>query len=176
MLTHQNIADMLADEAEHAEQHRDDELTPGHRRAHPPREPAQVYSLRIPVGQLDELRRLAADRHLTPSALMRSWVLDRLDAEAGSNVAAGNARQPAGATTPLPVHVLRLVIREELERADVGTSHRHPEEGGPRRRSSQSRGRGRSAEIRAWARKHGYQVTERGKLPAEIVEDYEAAN
>jgi hypothetical protein len=174
-MTHQNIADMLADEAEHAELHRDDELTPGYRRAHPPREPAQVYSLRIPVGQLDQLRRLAAGRHLTPSALMRSWVLDRLDAEAGGDAAASDASQPAGATTPLPEHVLRLVIREELERASIGTSPRHPERG-PRRRSSQSRGRGRSAEIRAWAIEHGYQVTERGKLPAEIVEDYEAAN
>jgi Lsr2 len=173
MMTHQNIADMLADEAEHAEQHRDDELTHGYRRAHPPREPAQVYSLRIPVGQLDELRRLAADRHLTPSALMRSWVLDRLDAEAGGNAEAGDARQPAVVAAALPEHVLRLVIREELERASVGTSPHHPEE---RRRSSQSRGRGRSAEIRAWAREHGYQVTARGKLPAEIVEDYEAAN
>lgn len=175
-MTHQNIADILADEAEHAEQHRDDELTRGYRRSHPPREPAQVYSLRIPVGQLDELRRLAADRHLTPSAMMRSWVLDRLDAEAGGNAAASDARQPAVVTAPLPEHVLRLVIREELERASVGTSPRHAEERGPRRRSSQSRGRGRSAEIRAWAREHGYQVTERGKLPAEIIEDYEAAN
>ena len=174
-MTQQNIADMLADEAEHAEQHRDDELTPGYRRSHPPREPAQVYSLRIPVGQLDQLRRLAADRHLTPSSLMRSWVLDRLDAEAGGHVATGNARPPAVAAAPLPEHVLRLVIREELERASSGTSPR-PAERGTRRRSSQSRGRGRSAEIRAWAREHGYQVTERGKLPAEIVEDYEAAN
>jgi hypothetical protein len=175
-MTHQNIADMLTDEAEHAEQHRDDELTPGYRRAHPPREPAQVYSLRIPVGQLDQLRRLAADRHLTPSALMRSWVLDRLDAEAGSGAAASDVSLPAGATAPLPEHVLRLVIREELERASAGTSPRLLEERGPRRRSSQPRGRGRSAEIRAWAREHGYQVTQRGKLPAEIVEDYEAAN
>ena len=51
-MTHHNIADMLADEAEHAEQHRDDELTPGYRRAHPPREPAQVHSLRIRSGSL----------------------------------------------------------------------------------------------------------------------------
>ena len=175
-MTHQNIADMLADEAEDAEQHRDEELGPGYRRSHPPREPAQVYSLRIPVGQLDELRRLAADRHLAPSALMRSWVLDRLDAEAGGTAAAGDASQPGGVTTPLPEHVLRLVIREDLERASVGTSPRHPEDRGPRRRSSPPQGRGRSAAIRAWAREHGYQVTERGKLPAEIVEDYEAAN
>jgi hypothetical protein len=106
---------------------------------------------------------------------MMRWVLDRLDAEAAGNAAAGDARQPAVVTASLPEHVLRLVIREELERASIGTSPRHREERPPRR-SAQSRGRGLSAEIRAWAREHGYQVTERGKLPAEIVEDDEAAN
>jgi len=37
--------------------------------------------LRIPVDKLAELRRLAEERHLTPSALMRSWVLERLAQE-----------------------------------------------------------------------------------------------
>jgi len=81
-MTRKTMADMLAEEAEQAEQHRDDELTRGHRRAEP-KEPAQVYRLRIPADRLDQLRQLAADRHTTASALMRAWVLDRLDTEAG---------------------------------------------------------------------------------------------
>jgi hypothetical protein len=79
-----NIAEVLAEEAEHAEQHRDDELAPGYRRARPPREPAQVYSLRVPVNRLGQLRRLTAEKHMTPSALMRSWVLKQLDAAASA--------------------------------------------------------------------------------------------
>jgi Cdc6-like AAA superfamily ATPase len=115
-----NIAEVLAEEAEHAEQHRDDELAPGYRRARPPREPAQVYSLRIPVDRLEQLRRLAADKHMTPSALMRSWVLERLDAEASAEasvlVVAGD---PGAGKTAVLQALLREVVREELERAGV---------------------------------------------------------
>lgn len=48
----------------------------------PPRQPSQVYSVRIPVGQLDLLRRIAAERNEQPSVLMRRWVLERLEAVA----------------------------------------------------------------------------------------------
>jgi hypothetical protein len=45
-MSRKNIADVLAEEAEHAEEHRDDEpLAAGHRRAQLPREPAQLHSL-----------------------------------------------------------------------------------------------------------------------------------
>lgn len=78
-----DIADLLAAEAEEAERHADtDDHGPSHRRRHPPRDPAQVYSLRIPVAQLEQLRELAAQRRVSPSALMRQWVLERLTAEA----------------------------------------------------------------------------------------------
>jgi aryl-alcohol dehydrogenase-like predicted oxidoreductase len=80
-MTEQNIGDVIAAEAEHAEHHRDDApSTQGYRRTHPPREPAQVYSLRVPADRLEQLRELAADKGVTPSALMRGWVLERLDA------------------------------------------------------------------------------------------------
>ena len=46
----------------------------------PPRQPSQVYSLRIPVEKLDFLRRVAAEHNELPTALMRRWVLERLDA------------------------------------------------------------------------------------------------
>jgi hypothetical protein len=77
-----DIAGMLAAEAEEAERHADeDDHGPSYRRRHPPREPAQVYSLRIPVARVEELRQLAADKGVTPSALMREWVLERMAEE-----------------------------------------------------------------------------------------------
>jgi nucleoid-associated protein Lsr2 len=35
--------------------------------------------------------------------------------------------------------------------------------------------RQRSGDIRAWAKQHGLQVSERGRIPASVVEQYEAA-
>jgi hypothetical protein len=36
--------------------------------------------------------------------------------------------------------------------------------------------RQRSGDIRAWARQHGLAVSERGRIPADVVERYEAAD
>jgi len=131
-MSRKNIADVLAEEAEHAEQHRDDELAPGYRRAQPPKEPAQVYSLRIPAERLDQLRSIAADRHQTPSALMRAWVLERLDLEARAAATADIDLVHFGqvlvehlhgsgtsASVLALVEALRELVREELERAGV---------------------------------------------------------
>jgi hypothetical protein len=52
-------------------------------RVAPPRTPNQVYSIRIPVDRLDQLRSMAAERGLQPTALIRRWVLERLDQESG---------------------------------------------------------------------------------------------
>ncbi len=43
-------------------------------------DPAQVYSVRIPVSQLEALRVAAAKVGKAPSTLMREWVLERLAA------------------------------------------------------------------------------------------------
>ena len=51
--------------------------------------------------------------------------------------------------------------------------------GGARRRRGPSRGgpgRQQSAEIRAWAKQHGRQVSERGRIPAAIIAEYEASH
>ena len=48
--------------------------------------------------------------------------------------------------------------------------------GGRRRRARTGPGRERSAEIRAWAKQRGYKVNERGRIPAQIVQEYEAAH
>jgi hypothetical protein len=56
---------------------------------------------------------------------------------------------------------------------------------GPRRRRTVAAGTSRprrslggvsSSDIRAWARESGYEVSERGRIPAEIRSAYEAAN
>lgn len=46
--------------------------------------------------------------------------------------------------------------------------------GGRRQQRSQT-SRERSSEIRKWAKAHGKQVNERGRIPASIVAEYEAA-
>jgi hypothetical protein len=48
--------------------------------------------------------------------------------------------------------------------------------GGRRRRSRTGPGRERSSEIRQWARQHGHKVSERGRIPASIIQEYDAAH
>lgn len=72
---------VMADAIEEAEA-RDAEVTAGYQRPSPPASPAQVYSVRIPVDQIEMLRRLASAKGERPSSLMRQWVLERLQEEA----------------------------------------------------------------------------------------------
>jgi len=39
-----------------------------------------VYSVRIPVDRIEELRQLAIERGVPPTTLIRTWVLAHLDA------------------------------------------------------------------------------------------------
>jgi hypothetical protein len=66
---------------------------------------------------------------------------------------------------------LRKEIAPFVERARRAAST-----GGRRRRARTGPGRERSAEIRAWAKQRGYKVNERGRIPAQIVQEYEAAH
>lgn len=45
------------------------------------KEPSQVYAIRIPVSRLRAIRWLADHRKEQPTALLREWVLERLDEE-----------------------------------------------------------------------------------------------
>jgi hypothetical protein len=79
------IKDILAKEAEEAEEAEERRRTgkkgrPLHQ-GMPPRDPAQVYSLRMPVERLGALRRIAGAYGANPTALMRTWVLERLAQE-----------------------------------------------------------------------------------------------
>jgi hypothetical protein len=78
-----NVADVLASEADDLESRweRGEEIAARLRPARPPRDPSQVYSLRMPVDRLGTLRRIADEQGVNPTALMRSWVLERLAQE-----------------------------------------------------------------------------------------------
>lgn len=56
-------------------------------RPRPPREPSHVYSVRIPVERLEELRRLAERRGSAPTVLIREWVIEKLEAEKSLTIA-----------------------------------------------------------------------------------------
>ncbi len=83
----ESIRDMLAREAEEAEaaaDAREVEGRPeigGQRARAQAGEASQVYSVRIPVERLEQLRRLAEGRGVRPTALLRQFVVDRLDQE-----------------------------------------------------------------------------------------------
>jgi nucleoid-associated protein Lsr2 len=47
--------------------------------------------------------------------------------------------------------------------------------GQPRRSPRSAANRQRSGDIRAWAKDHGITVSERGRIPASVVEQYQAA-
>ena len=56
------------------------------------------------------------------------------------------------------------------------TGHAHKAGRGPRRRPGRTASsRERSGDIRAWAKDHGIAVSERGRIPANVVEQYQAA-
>ncbi len=42
---------------------------------------AQVFQLRLPALRIEQLRRIATERGVSPGALVVDWVIDRLDRE-----------------------------------------------------------------------------------------------
>lgn len=97
----ENMLARAGEEAEEAEERmeRGEQARPPSHRVRPPRDPAQVYSLRMPVDRLEQLRRAAEQAEVSPSTLMRTWVLERLDAE-----------------NPAVIELLRSLVREEVSR------------------------------------------------------------
>jgi hypothetical protein len=96
----ESVRDMLAREAAEAEERADaeerGEITPapgqrGRRRA---ADPSQVYAVRIPVSGLRKLREAADSLNTQPSALIRQWVMERLDALDASSVSDPGEAQP----------------------------------------------------------------------------------
>jgi hypothetical protein len=65
--------------------------------------PSQVYSIRVPVDRLEQVRRLANERNVAPTTMLRQWVLMQLDHELGQEPLAGGPRTPvATGTRPAP--------------------------------------------------------------------------
>lgn len=81
----ESVRDMLAREANEAEARADAEERgdappmPGQRGQRSAADPAQVYAVRFPVSRLAELRKVADELGEPPTALIRRWVLERLD-------------------------------------------------------------------------------------------------
>jgi hypothetical protein len=90
---------LLDEEAREAEERADREEqgtatpSPGQRARRQPSAPSQVYTVRIPVDRLEELRRLAERLGEAPSTLLRKWALERLDEEAGRPSAGESSEQ-----------------------------------------------------------------------------------
>jgi hypothetical protein len=91
-----SIRDMLAREAVEAERRAEAEQrgevtsTPGQRGRRRAADPSQVYPIRIPVSRLQQLRSVADRLGVRPTALIRQWVLeklDELDRDSGDEVA-----------------------------------------------------------------------------------------
>jgi hypothetical protein len=67
--------------------------------------------------------------------------------------------------------------KELREKVGAFADHARRVTGAARRRKARTGpGRERSSEIRDWARQHGHKVSERGRIPATIIVEYEAAH
>jgi hypothetical protein len=68
---------------------------------------AQVFQLRLPALRIEQLRRMAEERGVSPGALAVDWVIDRLDREAA-------ATNPA--TGPMPLEIDEPTRKRSLRR------------------------------------------------------------
>ena len=96
----ESVRDMLAREAAEAEARADAEErgeiapVPGQRGRRRAADPSQVYAVRIPVSRLRRLREVAASLKMQPTALIRQWVIERLDAIDASSISHLDEPQP----------------------------------------------------------------------------------
>jgi predicted DNA-binding protein len=90
-----NVDRILDEETEASEAARDQDATYVRSR-HRSKEPSQVYSVRLPVERLEELRVLAERSHVTPSALMRRLVIEGLDRQADVSSRIADTREELG--------------------------------------------------------------------------------
>jgi hypothetical protein len=75
--------------------------------------------------------------------------------------------------------VLRVISAAYGVEVTAGPSNNGASSNGSRRSSATHRGRrprNSSADIRAWARSTGYDVSDRGRISADVVHAYEAAH
>lgn len=65
---------------------------------------SQVYSIRVPVERLEQVRRLANERGIPPTAMLRQWVLMQLDAELGAEIPAAGSQMAKAPKAKAPGH------------------------------------------------------------------------
>jgi len=71
-----DLEDGILDEGARLVEERSDESAPASQRQR-----SQVYSIRVPVERLEQVRLLAKERGVAPTVMLREWVLAQLDAE-----------------------------------------------------------------------------------------------
>lgn len=103
----ESIREVLAREAGEAEARAEAEErgevapAPGQRGRKRAKDPSQVYAVRIPVSKLRRLREIAAERDTPPTALIRQWVIERLDdADADVHDTGGSATEDRNQLNP----------------------------------------------------------------------------
>lgn len=83
-----SIAQTLAEEGARAERERDKEVRYV-RVGRPPKpvaERGQVYSVRIPVERIEQLRQAAETQGKQPAVLARDWIIERLDEDRSDRI------------------------------------------------------------------------------------------
>jgi hypothetical protein len=79
--------------------------------------------------------------------------------------------------TPYEIDVCSAHAKELHDIFGGYIAHSRRMSGGVRRRKARTGpGRERSSEIRQWARERGEKVSERGRIPASIIQEYEATH
>jgi hypothetical protein len=106
-VSEKDLAAILREEAALAETEEDSDDDVWVRSRRPPKAPSMVYSVRIPVSRVEELRRVATEAGMEPSAMVRQWVLDRLDSELSEE-----GRAVEGVKSALE-HVLKAFKRKD---------------------------------------------------------------
>ena len=106
--------EILAAVTQRSEKNRDKEVRYV-RVGRPPKpvaERGQVYSIRIPVGRLEQLRLLADAEDKQPAVLARDWILERLEEESGVQPARLDAARAKHAARQASAPRPRLVARK----------------------------------------------------------------
>lgn len=81
---------------------------------------SQVYSIRVPVERLEEVRQLANGRGIPPTAMLRQWVLTRLDTELRSPGHPSQATEPQKARSGQ--HASKQRRDAEADRLETATT------------------------------------------------------
>jgi len=82
-----------------------------------------------------------------------------------------------GSTYEIDLSTANAAVLRDVLAQYVAVARRGSARAGTRRRSrARSSDAGSAREVREWARANGYQVSERGRIPADVTEAYLAAN